>query len=205
MRARLAITESGQSVELREVSLKDKPTQMLDISPKGTVPVLQLPDGRVIEESYEIMLWALGHNDPNNWLRSVMTDTHQELLKENDGPFKKLLDTYKYANRHPELTEEEHRKNAEPFLQKLEDLLSEHTFLIDNAASITDAMIFPFIRQFTRVDQEWFDQAAYPKLKNWLEYFYDSSLLSQTMTKYPIWSSDQEKQLFPPKNLDKNT
>jgi glutathione S-transferase len=204
MRARLAIVQAQQTVELREVVLRDKPPSMLEISPKGTVPVLQLPDETIIDESYDVMIWALTQNDPDNWLRSVEHPTHTALLEENDGSFKKNLDKYKYANRHPKLTEEQHRANGEVFLQKLEDLLKQNSFLIDQAPSITDAAIFPFIRQFTRVDQEWFESADYPNLKKWLDFYYKSSLLEQAMKKYPQWHKDDEKTLFPPENIDKN-
>lgn len=204
MRARLAIVQAQQTVELREVVLRDKPPSMLEISPKGTVPVLQLSDGTIIDESYDVMIWALRQNDPDNWLRSVEHPTHTALLEENDGSFKKNLDKYKYANRHPKLTEEQHRANGEVFLQKLEDLLKQNSFLIDQAPSITDAAIFPFIRQFTRVDQEWFESAEYPNLKKWLDFYYKSSLLEQAMKKYPQWHKDDEKTLFPPENIDKN-
>jgi glutathione S-transferase len=197
MRARLAIVQAKQTVELREVILRDKPQAMLEISPKGTVPVLQLPDSTVIDQSYEIMLWALNTDDPDRWLRALENPTHQELIEENDGSFKKSLDTYKYANRHPERTEEEHRKTGEKFLQKLEAQLSNHAFLIDENPSLTDAAIFPFIRQFTRVDPEWFLQAEYPKLKKWLEYFYISSTLEKTMKKYKQWSKEDKTTLFP--------
>jgi glutathione S-transferase len=204
MRARLAIVQAQQTVELREVVLRDKPPSMLEISPKGTVPVLQLPDETIIDESYDVMIWALTQNDPDNWLRSVEHPTHTALLEENDGSFKKNLDKYKYANRHPELTEEQHRANGEVFLLKLEDLLKQNSFLTDQAPSITDAAIFPFIRQFTRVDQEWFESAEYPNLKKWLDFYYKSSLLEQAMKKYPQWHKDDEKTLFPPENIDKN-
>lgn len=203
MRARLAIVQAQQTVELREVVLRDKPPSMLEISPKGTVPVLQLSDGNIIDESYNVMIWALTQDDPDNWLRTAKDPTHKQLLQENDGSFKKNLDKYKYANRHPELTEKQHRANGEVFLQKLEGLLSQHTFLIDEVPSLTDAAIFPFIRQFTRVDQQWFESADYPNLKKWLDFFYNSTILERAMKKYPQWRKDDEITLFPPTNIDK--
>jgi glutathione S-transferase len=204
MRARLAVVQAQQTVELREIILRDKPPSMLEISPKGTVPVLQLTDGTIIDESYDVMIWALTQNDPDNWLRTKDNPIHIELLEENDGSFKKNLDKYKYANRHPELTEEEHRANGVVFLDKIEKLLMQRPFLIDNNPSITDTAIFPFIRQFTRVDETWFKQAAYPNLKKWLNFFYESKILEQTMKKYPQWHKDDEITLFPPENIDKN-
>lgn len=190
MRARLALWNSQIKVEVREILLKDKPASMLDYSPKGTVPVLVLSDERVIDESRDIIFWALNENDPSHWLRPDKTEEIQGLLDENDGPFKKHLDQYKYAVRHPEESMEESRKRGEVFLAKLEERLMKNSYLLDDQISVADIAIFPFIRQFAHVDKDWFEQAPYPKLHVWLESFLQSSLFLEIMKKYPLYQDE---------------
>jgi glutathione S-transferase len=150
IRARLSIAVSGVSVEYREIALRNKPQAMLLISPKGTVPVLQLADGRVIDQSLDIMLWALALNDPQQWLQGEksLPESAKALIDTNDGPFKFWLDRYKYADRHPEQSAEHYRQQAEEFLQSLERLLEVREYLLGEHLSIADMAIFPFIRQF---------------------------------------------------------
>jgi glutathione S-transferase len=192
MRARLAIKISEVEVELREVVLKDKPKQMLDYSPKGTVPVLQLDDGTVIDESRDIMEWALAINDPQSWLLSSDMDVEEinRLIALNDNTFKEHLDHYKYADRFPEDSEEYYRKQGEVFLQELEARLSNSQYLMNDKLSLLDIAVFPFIRQFAYVDINWFEQSKYKKLNIWLTSLIGSDLFKSIMKKYPKWSNN---------------
>lgn len=194
IRARLAIKASCLQVELREVVLANKPNQMLSISPKGTVPVLQLSDGRVIEESRDIIDWALQQNDPNGWLPKETLEIKEtdRLIYLNDNEFKQQLDHYKYADRFPEHSMEYFRNQAELFLKHLEDILSQHSFLISDKVSMADIAIFPFIRQFAFVDKSWFDQTDYKNLQVWLNTFLTMDLFNDVMKKYPAWNSGDE-------------
>jgi glutathione S-transferase len=185
IRARLAITYAEIPVEIREVQLKQKPEQMLAISPKGTVPILQLPDGKVIDESLDIMRWALAQNDPDNWL-ATGEDT-ERLIQWNDGEFKYYLDRYKYAERYPELPGSYYRSECEKFLAELESKLSQAKYLTGRYFSIADAAIFPFIRQFAAVDGLWFDSSGYQHLNEWLNRLLSSDLFKSVMVKYPAW------------------
>lgn len=185
MRARLALTYAGMQLEYREIMLKNKPQAMLDISPKGTVPVLALANGEIIDESLDIMLWALQQSDPKNWLQ------HKEeafiLIEENDNTFKPWLDKYKYADRFPEQTQTFYRTQGELFLHKLENKLSQFTFLFDNQPTLADFTIFPFVRQFAFVDKAWFNQSTYPKLQKWLNTHLENPLFEKIMVKHPVW------------------
>ncbi len=201
IRARLAIAYSGQKTILREILLKDKPAAFTNSSPKATVPVLQLVSGDVIDESMDIMFWALKQNDPAHWLPTTTDEQYQidQLIKENDVQFKPRLDRYKYASGHPEMTEQEHRIAAVPFLLHLEKLLCQHRFLIAERTTLADVAIFPFIRQFAGVDQQWFQDAPYPKLRAWLQDWLGSPLFQAVMMKYPPWKEDDPITLFPDK------
>ncbi len=185
MRARLALAASGTQVEHREILLRDKPAHMLDISPKGTVPVLLLEDGTVLEESLDIMLWALGRNDPEGWL-----DRHDEaLVAANDGPFKHHLDRYKYANRYQGAEPQAHREECLALLQVLESRLATQPFLSGQTRGLTDAAIAPFVRQFANSDRAWFDAQALPGLQRWLADFLQSQLFGRVMVKHPLWQA----------------
>lgn len=194
MRARIAIAQSGLQVELREVVLSDKPQSLLELSPKATVPVLITVDNKIIDESLDIMLWALQQSDPDNWLNTI----NHTLLNNNDGPFKQWLDRYKYADRYPEHTQQFYRQQGEQTLAILEQLLTDSTFLSGDTVTLTDIAIFPFIRQFVAVEQDWFEYAPYPKIRLWLDYFLTSKLFKLTMYKYSPWHpSDKEQSVFP--------
>ena len=197
MRARLGILFAELSVELREITLKNKPEQMLAISPKGTVPVLQLADGTVIEESVEIMMWALEQNDPQGLLDEKVLSEANALIAQNDNEFKQWLDRYKYADRHPEMTQIEYRQQGEVFLQDLEALLTENTYLLGNRVTIADIGIMPFVRQFAHVDREVFYSLPYPKLQQWLQHWLDHPLFLQVMTKFQPWQEGGEVVIFP--------
>ena len=198
IRARLAVKYSGTRVEIREVLLAEKPQDMLDCSPKGTVPVLKLPDQPVIDESFDIMLWSLTLNDPDNWLGSdneFLQET-KRLIKINDGSFKEHLDHYKYAARFPEYSADHYRDEATDFIQKLENLLNKNQYLLCDHITIADIAIFPFIRQFAYVDKGWFDQTQYKKLQLWLNYLLDQPLFSEVMHKYPRWKMGDDTVIF---------
>lgn len=189
IRARLAIKVSKIQVELREVVLADKPEAMLALSPKGTVPVLVLADGAVIDESRDIMLWALNQNDPHNWLSKYndkLSETNA-LIRFNDYEFKRHLDHYKYADRFPECPMEYYRQQGEVFLRQLDTRLNQKPFLLGDTLSMVDMAIFPFIRQFAFVDKPWFKQTPYQQLHNWLDTILSSDLFNQVMIKQPQW------------------
>ncbi len=187
IRARLAIKISNKKVELREVNLSDKPKEMLERSAKGTVPVLVLTDGTVIDESRDIMIWALMQHDPQNWLPADLNDRRESnaLIDFNDNEFKQHLDHYKYAARFPEQSVERYRQQAENFLQQLEQRLTKTDFLLNNAVSLADMAIFPFIRQFAFVDKNWFDQSQYLKCQTWLKTLLDTQIFADVMKKLP--------------------
>lgn len=171
MRARMALHYANIPVEIREVDLKNKPTHMLQASPKGTVPVMILADGQVIDQSLDIMQWALAQNDPDHWLPKdeyELVNT-QNLIHQNDTEFKTWLDRYKYADRYPEHTELYYRQQAEQFLLQLESQLTKHRYLLSERLSFADIALLPFVRQFAQVDRNWFDQAQYQQLRQWLE------------------------------------
>ncbi|TDV53012.1 glutathione S-transferase [Pseudomonas helmanticensis] len=181
MRARMALRYSGVPVEIIEVSLKAKPAEMLAISPKGTVPVLDA-EGRVIDESLEIMRWALAQNDPDDWL--LAGDSRiAELIEANDQGFKVQLNRYKYAERYPEQPMEVYRAEGALFLQSLDELLTDRDYLLTDHASLADVALLPFVRQFAHVDREWFAQTRYVRLQAWLQRFLESDLFTSIMKK----------------------
>lgn len=197
MRARLALKASGTAVALREVVLRAKPAELLAISPKATVPVLQLPDGRVIDQSLDIMLWALGLNDPQGWLRADEQADVQALIDLNDGPFKQSLDRYKYASRHPEKTAEAWRdQGIDQLLSPLETRLSRHRFLLRDTPSLADMALLPFVRQFAGVDEAWFDTCALPRLRAWKRQLTATPLFESVMQKHDPWSPGDADLVF---------
>ncbi|MFJ3484318.1 glutathione S-transferase [Pseudomonas sp. NPDC090202] len=185
MRARMAVAYAGVAVQTVEVSLKAKPAEMLARSPKGTVPVLVLDD-QVLEQSLDIMRWALAQNDPDDWSLANDADGQRliaELIEENDSRFKTDLDRYKYAVRYPEFTQEQYRARGEVFLHRLETLLSERECLVADHLTLADTALAPFVRQFCGVDPDWFWQSPYPRLQGWLQRFLDSRLFVEAMAK----------------------
>ena len=181
MRARMALRYSAVPVEIVEVSLKAKPAEMLAISPKGTVPVLDA-GGQVIDESLEIMRWALAQNDPDNWLLGGDSRI-AELIEANDQVFKIHLNRYKYAERYPEQPMEVYRAEGALFLQKLDELLEGRDYLLSNHPSLADIALLPFVRQFAHVDRDWFAQTPYVRLQAWLQRFLESELFTGIMKK----------------------
>ena len=181
MRARMALRYSGVAVEIVEVSLKAKPAAMLAISPKGTVPVLDA-NGQVIDESLEIMHWALAQHDPDDWLLGGDSRI-AELIEANDQGFKVHLNRYKYAERYPEQPMEVYRAEGALFLQRLDELLRDRDYLLTDHLSLADVALLPFVRQFAHVDREWFAQTPYVRLQAWLQRFLDSELFTSVMKK----------------------
>jgi len=193
MRARLALASSGIKVALREVVLRDKPAAMLAASPKGTVPVLVPTDGDIVEESLDIMFWALERNDPEDLL--AMPQPALELIEECDTAFKPILDRYKYA---PDGTDPaEERTKARVFLSKLEAQLDGRPWLFDDAPRLADFAILPFVRQFAHVDLDWFLGQDWPNLQRWLQSFKTSERFLGVMRKYPQWTPGDPVTIFP--------
>lgn len=195
MRARLGLALSEKSVQLREIILKNKPEAMIQASPKGTVPVLIEKDGHVIDESLDIMKWAL----EGSQLLNSATSTMHLLIKENDDVFKGWLDKYKYADRYPEHSELYYREKGEIFLEKLEQQLTNSNRLFGDEYSFADLAILPFIRQFAFVDIDWFKQSKYQRVRDWLTTFIDSALFHSIMKKYPTWLESHQEVSFPEK------
>ncbi len=185
MRARMALRYSQVAVEIVEVSLKAKPAEMLALSGKGTVPVLSA-DGRVIDESLDIMRWALAQNDPQDWLLKddpAAAAQIAPLIEHNDQVFKVHLNRYKYAERYPEQPMEVYRGEGEVFLRRLEALLEGRDYLLADHPSLADVALMPFVRQFAHVDREWFGQTPYLRLQAWLQRLLESDLFTSIMKK----------------------
>ena len=201
MRARMAIAAAGVECRLREVVLRDKPAEMLEASPKGTVPVIVEPDGTIIEESLDVMAWALGQNDAEDWLAPEQgTRAEMEaLIAACDGPFKRALDRYKYPNRYEDegIIREDQRALGLAFLQKLDTQLTDRTQLFGSRVSYADIAIFPFIRQFANTDRNWFDALDLPHLQAWLEGHLESARFKQIMPKFAQWKTGDQEPVFP--------
>ena len=198
MRARLAIAYSEVKVELREIVLRNKPDHMLSISPKGTVPILQLHNGKVIDESLDIMNWALEVNDPDGWNLIQLRGAIDALINENDCVFKPFLDRYKYADRYPEHSQEYYRSECENWFIKLESLLDKNgPYLLGAKLTLADMALLPFVRQCAHVDLDWFEQTQYHQLQHWLSSFKESELFKRIMIKLPAWDMHGEGILFP--------
>jgi glutathione S-transferase len=200
MRARMAIAASGQRCELREVVLRNKPAELLAASAKGTVPVLVDVDGTVVDQSLDIMLWALRRNDPEGWLqpeRATM-DEMLALVAECDGEFKRHLDGYKYPERHPGADAAAHRAQGALFLMRLEARLAATRCLHGEHVALADIAIAPFVRQFAQVDAAWFEAQPWPRLEAWLADRLDAPLFARVMEKYPAWHAGRRGMDFPP-------
>lgn len=189
IRARLALHAAQITYELREVDLKNKPASLLQISPKGTVPVLLLNENQVIEQSREIMLWALQYNDPMRLLnlqKQQWTDCN-ELIDRNDGEFKRALDRYKYPHRYTSELINDWKGEAEKFILILEKRLNENSYLFGNSLCFADLAVIPFIRQFAKVERNWLASSQYQKVFNWLTEIENSTLFKSVMQKNKAW------------------
>lgn len=199
IRTRITLLYSRQAVELREVVLRNKPPCMIEYSPKATVPVLVLSDHTVLEESLDIIYWALNKNDPEQWWQGLSIEQQQltsTLIQQNDGPFKHWLDRYKYADRYPQESAEHYRQQAQTYLAQLEQQLSRQPYLLTDRLTLADIAIFPFIRQFAFVDKNWFDQSPYPHLQRWLNALLGSPLFTEAMVKYAPWEPNHNPVIF---------
>ncbi len=199
MRARIAIFKSKQTILLRDLVLSNKPTEMIAASPKATVPVLVLTDGTVIDESLEVMLWALKETDPDDLLHNHITNTLPEMLQlinEFDHDFKSCLEQYKCAKRYRENDLLEHRENCEVYIKKLEQRLTRHLFLMSDKESLADIALLPFIRQFARIERQWYLQSPYPNVRQWLNNYLQSSMFTKVMAKQSLWLDSREDVLF---------
>jgi len=198
MRARLAIFQSGEQVELREIVLRDKAPEFLEVSPSATVPCLVDEDGSVIDESLDIMIWALQRNDPRGWLMP-QTATLAEMLAliaEIDGPFKRHLDRYKYDTRYEDADRASEQAAAAGYIHRLDEMLSGGSWLYGDKASLADYAILPFIRQFANADRAWFDAQSWPQARAWLERFEGSDEFAAIMQKFAKWSSGDRPVFF---------
>lgn len=212
MRARLAIFKSGQPVALRDVVLTNKPAEMILASPKATVPILVLEDvipsnsenqvgvaTNVIDESLDVMLWALNKSDPNNLLHKNKPEVLNEMLaliNDFDVEFKTRLEAYKCAKRYHETTLSDCRVACEAYIQRLEKRLTEHKFLFSAQESLADVALLPFIRQFARIERQWYLQSPYPNLQRWLSSYLQSPMFTKVMAKHPLWLNSGEEIVF---------
>ena len=199
MRARIAIFKSQQQVDVREVNLNNKPAEMLTASAKGTVPILVLgkesAPSSVIEESLDVMLWALTTNDPDNLLHKHTPDTLPNMLKlitQFDDEFKACLNAYKCAKRYRENNITEYREACEVYIQELEKRLATNTatqqrFIISAQESLADIALLPFIRQFAKVERQWYLQSPYPNVRQWLNHYLQSPMFTKVMAKHDLW------------------
>jgi glutathione S-transferase len=207
MRARLALTISKISFEWREIILRHKPAAMLEASPKGTVPVLVLPDGTVLEESLDIMHWALARHDPESWLGLSEQESHEikSLILQSDNEFKHHLDRTKYHNRYEGADPEFHRTEALKILHQWDQRLSDAGQFFGSRPGLADMAIFPFVRQFANIDRSWFSAQSLPALHQWLQGHLESELFAGIMEKHPPWQDGDAPLLFPPQNPARQT
>tara|TARA_B110000008_G_C16961196_1_gene560229 strand:+ start:1953 stop:2627 length:675 start_codon:yes stop_codon:yes gene_type:complete len=206
MRARMGLLMARQQVMLRAITMKNKPEEMLKISPKGTVPVLLLPDKTVIDESLDIMVWALQQNDPEDLLHKDNPEDLAEMLelvRRNDKEFKPQLEIYKKSKRFRTGTETEEREKCEVFIAELEQRLSSsgaytqgNGNFIGDKPGLIDYALIPFVRQFSRVNKAWFKQAPYPLLRSWIEQHMQTRLYAKAMEKYPLWLDEYKECIF---------
>ena len=200
MRARLAVASAGIKVELREILLRDKPAAFVAASPKATVPVLEDIDGRIIEESRDVMMWALSQHDPEGWLDIMTIDaSHVAAFFERlDGPFKTHLDRYKYASRYDVSAAEHHRTSGAVTLAKVNSTLKAQPSLSGERPGLLDFASLPFVRQFRIADPDWFDAQDWPYLHEWLGEFLESQRFASIMEKYAAWQPGDAGISFPP-------
>lgn len=199
MRARLGLLLAQQPVMLRAVIMKNKPAEMLAVSPKATVPVLVLDNGTVIDESLDIMIWALHQSDPLNLLYSEDPSAYPAMLaliEIHDTVFTPTLSKYKHSARYHDDNELELRAQCAEYVTMLEQRLSKHPYLMGDKLSLADYAILPLIRQFSRVDRQWYRQAPFPHLQHWLNQHLQDQRFAKAMAKYPQWLENREEFLF---------
>jgi len=195
----MGLLMARKEVLLRAIVTKDKPADMLAVSAKGTVPILLFPDGTVIDESLDIMIWALKQNDPSDLLYSEQADMYPQMLdliNDCDHEFRTNLSAYKHNKRYHLPDELSLRTGCEVFLKQLESRLEQQDFIMGDKLSLVDLAVLPFVRQFANVDKKWFRQAGYPRLSLWLASQMQTLLFSKTMREYPLWLDCHEEFLF---------
>lgn len=194
IRAHMALKYSGQNVILRSVLLSKLPIEVLAVSPQATVPVFVIDETTSMDESWDIMKWALQQNDPDNWLgeSNKYQLAAEKLIWVNDNSFKQDLDQYKYAERFPEHTPEYYRARCENFLEQLNTMLEENKFLLAECITIADVAVFPFIRQLSMVDKQWFDESPYRALQTWLRLLLETVWFRQAFIKHDLWQVGDE-------------
>ena len=199
MRAHMALKNSGIKTELREVLLSDIPAAALAenisaVPADATVPLLHLSNGIIMDESWDIVKWALLQNDPDNWLgkhNQYLLDA-EILIETSDFSFKQDLDHYKYADRYPEHDEKYYREACEAFIEELEEMLTDKQYLLANEITLADIGVFPFVRQFSLVDKDWFDQSPYSQVQQWLNTLTSSELFKHVFQKHKIWQAGDD-------------
>lgn len=194
MRARMGLMISETKVILREVVLRDKPSAMIAASPKATVPVLVMPDGSVIDQSIDIMRWALRQNDPQHWLE--YEEQANTLIEQADGPFKTALDRYKYHSRYDDADPTIEQEKALAILRQWDAQIGDKLCFFGEKNGVADFAIFPFVRQFANHDRDWFDAQNIPNLQRWLAAHLQSPLFQSIMSKYPQWHDGDERVIF---------
>lgn len=205
MRARIAIFKSKRPVELRDVNLKNKPAEMIQASAKATVPIIVLPSSQVIDESLDVMLWALKESDPDDLLHTHNIDENSDekklteillLIQLFDEEFKSCLEQYKCAKRYHESNILECRQACEVYIKNVEQRLTDSDYLFNNKESLADIALLPFIRQFARIERQWYLQSPYPNVKKWLNNYLQSAMFTKVMAKYPLWLNNGEVTIF---------
>ena len=199
IRARLAIYASGQQVYLRDLVLSNKPAEMLAVSPKGTVPVLVTLDNAVIDESLSIMQWAFSQSDPYDYLHKSAPNALAEMrvmIERFDSEFKGHLEQYRCSKRYHETSLLDDRQKCEPYLADLEKRLCQHQYLMSDKPSLADLALMPFVRQFARVERQWYLQSPYPKLRQWLNGYLQSRMFTKVMAQQPMWLDLKEDVVF---------
>jgi len=186
IRARMGLLLAKQPVILRDVDMKNKPADMLAASPKATVPVLVINQSSVIEQSLDIMLWALSKNDPKQLLHGDQV-AMLELIHRTDNEFVDALKKYKAASRYHDDEKDSYRLHCEAYINDLEQRLTQHEYIMGDSPSLTDYAILPFIRQFSRVERQWYRQAPYPSTQRWLNKHYQQTVFTQAMAPYKPW------------------
>jgi glutathione S-transferase len=199
MRARLALLMARKTVSLWAIVTKDKPPEMLAISKKGTVPILIFSDGKIIDESLDIMIWALKDNDPDDLLFKEEPDMYPKMLEfihDCDHEFRTNLSAYKYNKRYHLEDELRLRSQCEEFIQRIETLLEQQDYIMGDRLGLVDLAVLPFIRQFSNTDKKWFREAGYPKVSSWLANLLQSLLFTRAMKEFPLWMENKEEFLF---------
>ncbi len=204
MRARLGLLMAQQKVMVRAITLNNKPAEMLALSKKGTVPILVITNEEgagltIIDESLDIMLWALKISDPHNLLHKdtpTELDDMLALIKKNDDEFISVLEKYKHASRYYDFSQLYYRRQCEGFIAQLEETLQENDYFFGATASLADYALLPFVRQFARVDRKWYLQTPYPKLRDWLKRHLQQGVFTKAMAKFPMWTDNHEDYLL---------